>query len=115
MMGASPTEARTLRLDGVFDPVAVDSSLEEAIHESAQPDEEGNACGFTLRFAWQIKLRNSRPGRDAPMCLLAIEEAQDQVPEESLIAAPGVVFAVQNLHRKMMHVKSTVCNRFYNF
>jgi hypothetical protein len=49
------------------------------------------------------------------MCLLAIEEIKDQVPEEPLVAASSVIFPVQNLHIKMMRIKNTVCNQFYNF
>lgn len=40
---------------------------------------------------------------------------EDHVPNESLVAASGVIFAVQNLHKKMMRVKSMVCNQFYTF
>jgi hypothetical protein len=32
-----------------------------------------------------------------------------------LVAASGVVFTVQDLHNKMMRVKSTECNQFHNF
>jgi len=42
--------------------------------------------------------------------LLAIEEIEDHVPDESLVAASGVVFAVQDLHRKMMRIINTECN-----
>jgi len=49
------------------------------------------------------------------MCLLAIEEAEDQVPEESLVHASGVIFPVINLHNKMMRLTHTICNQFYNF
>jgi hypothetical protein len=84
--------------------------LKEAIHESAEPDEEGGAGGFTLGFAWQIQFRNSRPGQNAPAWLVAIEEVDNQVPEESLVAASGVILPVQNLHKKMMRLKNTVCN-----
>jgi hypothetical protein len=44
--------------------------------------------------------------------MLAIEEIKDHVPEESLVAASGMIFPVQNLHIKMMRIKTSVCNQF---
>jgi hypothetical protein len=39
-------------------------------------------------------------------CPLAIKEVEEQASEELLVATPGVIFPVQNLHRKMMRLKT---------
>lgn len=49
------------------------------------------------------------------MRLVAIEEIDDEVSDESLVTAASVVFAVQYLHKKMMRVKIFQCNQFFNF